>query len=283
MSLTLRKVAIKDPDSTDMVLLSNIREGVDGAADIGFSQEGDEVRIEDNQTWEHTHNGELDIKVLQPASASVAILDGLVGKRVEVCGWTIEGFMAFRDNVMLNRNPDFNSQILNDRIYVTQKAPKGYAPSGAAAFYVGPNALALYNFRAGANDMLYGFEADTGVTTALADAVLQITTDTIATGVRSKPFLFPFVGAKIIASADFSEAGGDRFRIGVQFLDAAGDEISTSVSDYVQTGRKAHTATVPADTVYIKWITTRDEATGVDSSWKFTRPALRTTANTFSL
>lgn len=282
MSLTLKKVAIKDPDSADMVLLSNIREGVDGAADIGFTQEGEEIRIEDNQTFEHSHNGELDIKVLQPGTSDVAILNGLVGERVEVCGWTIEGFLLFRDNIRLNRNPDYNSQVLNDRLFLTQKAPKGFS-SGSSAFYVGPNALSLYNFRSGADDLLYGFESDAGVTVALAGAVQQVTTSTIATGVKSKKIFFPFEGATLYASADFSDAGSDRFRIGVRFLDSTGTLISDSVTDYVATGRKGHIATVPANTVYIQWITLRHAATGDASTWKFTRPALRTTTKSFSL
>ena len=288
MSLTLRKVAIKDPDSADMVLLSNIREGVDGAADIGFTQDGDEIRIEDNQTYEHSHNGQLDIKVLQPGVSDVAILNGLIGKRVEVSGWTIEGFLLFRDTVRLNRNPDYNSQVLNDRLLLTQKAPKGYS-SGSSAFYVGPNALSLYNFRSGvlgtggANDMLYGFEAESGVFAEMDGALLKVTTDTVAVGVKSKKIFFPFEGATLYASADFSDAGGERFRIGVRFLNSAGGTISESTSNYVQSGRKSHTATVPANTVYVQWITLKHEFTAESDSWTFTRPALRTTTKSFSL
>jgi len=126
MALTLRQLAIKDPDSTDMVLLSNIMDGVDGSAAMGFTQEGESAMIEDNQTYEHTHLGELDIKVLRLGSTDLATLRSLVGKRVEVSGWTIEGFFVWTENPILNQNDDFNSAIMNDRIHLTTKAPKGY-------------------------------------------------------------------------------------------------------------------------------------------------------------
>lgn len=126
MALTLKKVAIKDPDSSDMVILSNIMEGVDGGAAFGFSQEGESAQIEDNQTLEHTFMGDLDIKVLRCSASDKAILDGLVGKPVEISGWGISDFIVFDGTPTLNREHDFNSSILNDRIHVTTKSSKGY-------------------------------------------------------------------------------------------------------------------------------------------------------------
>jgi hypothetical protein len=126
MALTLRKLAIKDPESTDMVILTNILEGVDGSSAMGFTQEGEEARVEDNQTMEHTHLGELDIKVLRLPSSELTTLRSFVGKRVEVSGWTIEGFFRFRDNPIMNQHDDFNSAIMNDRIFFTTTAIKGY-------------------------------------------------------------------------------------------------------------------------------------------------------------
>lgn len=126
MALTLKKVAIKDPNSSDVVILSNIMDGVDGAAAFGFSQEGESAQIEDNQTLEHTFMGDLDIKVLRASASDKAIIDGLVGKPVEVVGWGISDFIVFDGNPTLNRETDFNSNILNDRIHVTTKTAKGF-------------------------------------------------------------------------------------------------------------------------------------------------------------
>ena len=126
MALTLIKVAIKDPESADIVTLSNIMEGVDGSAVMGWEQEPESVKVEDGQTLDHSIMGTLDIKVLRASASDTAILDGLIGKRVELSGWTIEGFLLFRGRPYLNRDPDYNSDILNDRILVTTKAVKGY-------------------------------------------------------------------------------------------------------------------------------------------------------------
>lgn len=126
MALTLRKIAIKDPESSDMVLLSNIIDGVDGAANIGWSQQTEAVRVEDNQTIEFSVNGELDIKVVRPSNADVSTLNGLIGEKVEISGYTISGFLIIRDSVRLVRVPDVNSSIHNDQIKVTVKAIKGY-------------------------------------------------------------------------------------------------------------------------------------------------------------
>ncbi len=126
MALTLRKIAIKDPDSSDMVVLSNIIDGVDGAATFGWSQEEESVQIEDNQKLDHSLNGELDIKVLRASDADTTIIDGLVGKRVEISGWGIDGFLVFRGLQRLVRVPDFNSAVLNDQLRITVRTVKGY-------------------------------------------------------------------------------------------------------------------------------------------------------------
>lgn len=126
MALTLRKIAIKDPASNDVVVLTNIMEGVDGSSAMGLTMEAEAVQIEDNQTLEHSLSLELDIKVIRGTDAELATLDGLIGKRVEISGWTIDGFFRMLENPYLNRNPDYNSSILNDRILITQKAIKGY-------------------------------------------------------------------------------------------------------------------------------------------------------------
>ena len=129
MALTLKKVAIKDPESSDVVILSNIMDGVDGAAAFGFSQEGETAQIEDNQTLEHSFMGDLDIKVLRSSASDKAIIDSLVGKRVEIVGWGISDMIVFEGNPVLNREHDFNSNILNDRIHVTTNTAKGYTLS----------------------------------------------------------------------------------------------------------------------------------------------------------
>jgi hypothetical protein len=285
MSLTLNRVAVKDPSTSDQVILSNILSGVDGSSAIGWSQEGEEVRIEDNQTMEHSHMGDLDIKVLRGTDSELTILNGLIAKKVEISGWTIEGFFRMRGNPLLNRSEDFNSAILNDHIYVTTNAPKGYVLDNgfySQAFYVGKNALRLYDTKQGSATLLSGFDLDAGVTGSVAGENQTVTSEVKDDGIASKPMFFPFEGVSLVASADFSSATV-RFNIGLRFLDATQTLISESVSDYIATGRRSQTALVPAGTVYVQWITTRNEASAVDGgNWTFTRPALRTNSATYA-
>jgi hypothetical protein len=286
MALTLKRIAIKNPESTDIVTLSNIIEGVDGAAAFGWTQEGSEVRVEDNQTMEHSHLGDLDIKVLTPNEADLTIINNLIASPVEISGWTINGFFRMRNNPLLNRSQDFSSAILNDHIYLTTNAPKGYSNEGAdgwqsAAFYAGANALRLYNTDTGDDDLISGFEADAGVTASRSGAMQTVTTDTEGDGVSSLPIFFPFPAARLIAAADFS-AADERFNIGVRFLNASGATISESVNDFIASGRRSHAVTLPANTAYVQFITTRNADTGASGSWTFTRPSLRTDSPQYS-
>ncbi len=286
MALTLKRIAIKNPETTDIVRLSNIIEGVDGAAAFGWTQEGSDVRIEDNQMMEHSHLGDLDIKVLTPNTDDLTIINNLIAEPIEVSGWTMNGFLRFRGNPLLNRSQDFASDILNDHVYLTTNAPKGYSNVGgdgwqSAAYYAGANALRLYNTDTGSSTLISGFEVDAGATASRSGAMQTVTTDTQGLGVASLPLFFPFPGASLIAAADFS-AADERFNIGLRFLDANEDEISDSVDDFIASGRRSHQATLPANTAYVQFITTRNVATGASGSWTFTRPSLRTTSAQYS-
>lgn len=150
------------------------------------------------------------------------------------------------------------------------------------AFYAGPNALRLYDVSQGSASLLSGFSADASVTPSVSGNVQTVATDTKDDGVEHERILFPFVGATVVASADFSGATV-RFNIGVRFLDATGATISEVMNDYIASGRRSVEATVPANTVYIQWISTRNEASAADSgAWSFSRPALRTNSSAYS-
>ena len=144
--------------------------------------------------------------------------------------------------------------------------------------YTGRNALRLYDTSEGSATLLSGFDALGTITSTVTGANQSLVVAGVDDGVASKQILFPFVGAKLIASADFS-AITNRFNIGIRFLTGAGVEISRVQNDYVAGGRRSVEATVPATTVYVQWITTANEA---NAEWTFTRPALRTNSASYS-
>jgi len=162
------------------------------------------------------------------------------------------------------------------------------------AFYLGKNALGLYDYREGDSNLLGGFDLDPGFSGSINDvsgsvsgAVQTVITDNRLVGVMSKPILFPFPiinfdGHTVIASADFS-AATVRFVVGVRFLDANKEHISRSTSDYIASGRRHHEAFIDLGTVYIQWFTAREDDTAADGGqWSFTRPALRINGTTFT-
>lgn len=150
------------------------------------------------------------------------------------------------------------------------------------AFYAGANALRLFDTENGSSTLLSGFTADASVTGSVAANVQTVATDTKDDGVAHEPILFPFSGATVIASADFS-AATVRFNVGVRFLDENKATLSESMSDYTQSGRRSHEAEAPSGTVYIQWISTRNEASAADDGeWSFSRPALRTNSTAYS-
>lgn len=149
------------------------------------------------------------------------------------------------------------------------------------AFYGGKNALSLYEISQGSATLLSGFELEGSATTSVTEATQTITTTNKDAGVKSKPILFPFEGARVIASADFSGATG-RYYVGIRFLDATGATVSEAKNDFIASGRRSVTANVPSGAVYMQFFSTREEDTGGASEWSFTRPALRTDSTSFA-
>ena len=275
MSLTLIKLAVKDPATDDQVILSNIREGVDGAADMGWAEEEQNVQIEDNQRLEHSTEGTLDVKVLRGTTAEVSQLNNFIGKRCEVSGWTIEGFLLFSEQNRIVRVPDFNSDILNDQIRLTQTTPKGFR-SGVRAFYGGRNAVMLHDIRShsgAANSQLFSGFSKEGAPDTNVTGIEKTVTGDLDEGVVSAKLYFPFEGAKLVASAQIANSPDDG-AVGLRFLSHNDTILSTSTSNFTTGGRRSHEATVPSGTYYIQFIALVKES--LEGSFTLSLPAIKT-------
>lgn len=285
MSLTLHKIAIKNPDTTDQVLLTNILEGVDGATAMGWSEEQENVQIEDNQRVEHSTVGTLEIKVLKGTSSEITLLDGFAGKKCEVSGWTIEGFLLFSDNVHITRVPDFNSNILNDMIRCTIRAPKGFYGSGSRvrSFYGGRNAIMLHDIYSYSgstgSELLSGF-TKVGSPTTNVSGQKQTVDGGISEGVKSALLYFPFVGTQLIASVLVSTTPA-AYEFGIKFLQADGSTVVDTLTKSFTTGgttRKDYTVTIPSNAAYMQFIILLEEIGSVE----FELPAIKTLNKSFS-
>ena len=92
----------------NLVVLTNIMEGVDGAATFGYSLETVAVQVRDNQTQQYKHIHTLDVRVLD-AGGDNATIDTwiLEQKPVDIVGIGVDGYFQM-DNVKLTRNKQYD-------------------------------------------------------------------------------------------------------------------------------------------------------------------------------
>lgn len=278
MSLLLKYLAIKKVDAgsgSDIAVLSNIMEGVDGAAVFGFEVEQESVQIEDMQTLDHSATGTLDVRVLYNEPTK-GLLDGLIGERVEVSGLGIDGFILWDEPPIFSRVHDYNSAILNDHITTTVKSVRGYA-GGSQRFYGGRNAMSLYDTSTGSADLLNGFELlPAGAVVSRTGNEQEITTEGAGEGIRSKFFFMPFVGERLHASVDVVVASA--FVLTIAFYDYDKEYQSQVSTPLNTTGRKSVDGVIPAGTAYVAIHVNTSSAE--EDTMTFKEPVLTTNPHT---
>ena len=127
MITLLKKIAIRPMDDPfNIVELTNIMEGVDGAATFGYSLEPVAIQVEDNQTQQYKHTHTFDVRVIEESSDS-AIIDAwiLAQTRVQICGQGVDG-LFFMDDVLLTRNKQYD-QVLASAFTATADTLTSYA------------------------------------------------------------------------------------------------------------------------------------------------------------
>lgn len=128
MITLIKEIAIRPMGSDgayDTVKLTNIMEGVDGAATFGYSLETVAVQVEDNQTQQYKHIHTFDVRVIEESSDS-AIIDGWIATqtRVEIVGRGVDGFFLM-NNVLLTRNKQYDG-ILASAFLATRETLTSY-------------------------------------------------------------------------------------------------------------------------------------------------------------
>lgn len=135
MITLLKEIAIRpltEADAYDSIKLTNIMEGVDGAATFGYSLETVAVQVEDNQTQQYKHVHTLDIRVIEESGDS-AIIDVWIAdqQRVEIVGRGIDGFFVM-SNVLLTRNAQYD-EVVASAYLATSETLTSYS-TGQLAF-----------------------------------------------------------------------------------------------------------------------------------------------------
>lgn len=254
MLLNLIKLAVQDianPD--DVVTLTSIVEGVDGATYFGVREDSpNPLKIEDGQTVQQRFTHTIDIRGLYDAT-DMAQLRTWAGAQtpVRITGFSQDGFVLFGGDYLLNPNTQYDS------IHVTALKVSvewlGNYVTGYRQIHIGENGLRNYDTQAGSGNFLYGWSAEAGLTASLSgdDQTLTRASGSSTYG-KSASILFPFEGETLTFSAQFSavESGTS---IGLRFLDDTGATVS-SVTGLVDVGIYGVTATVPAGTFFVQAI-----------------------------
>ena len=256
----LSNVAVQDQSVvTNIVTLDNIMSGVDGSSVFGYNLETKNLEVNDKQKQQYAHTHTFDIRVVQGTSAELAILRAIVdnNSNVKVSGHSPDGFLLWDEPTVMTRNTQFD-QIVADALLLTHDTTIGYrgtAPLKKLGVYAGDNALALYDILSGSASVLNGFTVGAGITASQVggDQTLTRASGT-GTTLSSASIFFPFVGVSITASFDVVSITASA-TFGIQFLDTSESVLSTSTASVSGTGVASHTATVPANTAYIRFVT----------------------------
>lgn len=260
----LSNVAVQDQSVvSNIVTLDNIMSGVDGAATFGYNLETKNLEVNDKQKQQYAHTHTFDIRVIQPASGSQAILRGITdnNRTVKVSGHSPDGFFLWDEPTVMVQDSQFD-EIVSDSLLLTHDTTIGYrgtAPLSKLGVYAGDNALALYDVLSGSASVLNGFSLDQNATGSVTGSTQTITVGATTAAntvyLRSANIFFPFVGVPITASITRTGGSGPSFKLGIEFVQSDGTTvISTERSAASNVALAPVTGVVPASTVYVRLV-----------------------------
>jgi hypothetical protein len=266
MITLLSKVAVQNQTTpSSIAVLTNIMEGVDGAATFGYTLEETALSVDDNQKQQFRHDHNFDIRVIEVTSES-AILDGIVNNQrlAKISGFSPDGFFIWDEPTLLVRNKQFDG-ILASAVKATKRTTIGYrgaVPNRKLSVYAGDNLLGLYDVSTGASqEPLNGFKDDnspSGVDTD-PNGEMTITTGSSSSTtsfVVSRNIFFPFPGETLTWSLDVISITGE-MRVQLQGLQSDGSTSTGffATGDYdvgVEGSRISLTGAIPANTAFVR-------------------------------
>jgi len=279
----LSNVAVQDQSVvTNIVTLDNIMSGVDGSSVFGYNLETKNLEVNDKQKQQYAHTHTFDIRVVQGSSAELAILRAIVdnNRLVKVSGHSPDGFFLWDEPTLMTRNTQFD-QIVADALLLTHDTTIGYrgtAPLRKLGVYAGDNALALYDILSGSASVLNGFSLDQNATGSVSGALQTVTVGATTAEntvyLRSANIFFPFVGVSVTASFNVVQVSGS-FKIGIEFVQSDGTTvISTSRANVSGEGVNTLTASLPANTAFIRLVLPAGAGTVTSDQIQINQPML---------
>jgi len=260
----LRKIAIVEDASPDnVVVLSNVTEGVDGAATFGYSMSEQTVTAENGQTIMDMMDHELDIRTLVGSSSEETDLDSFVSSETEVyvAGLLIDGFLHFGDKQTTSELARIGkANKYSDRkshgIMITKRGTPGFDPSTgihSGGVKAGANGLGLYVWGdADSSGVADGWSATGFTTSTFATGTQTLEADTTQRDFE-RAIYFPFESEQITFAINNDSRTGTYTteQIELEFVDSSDSVISSQTTTFSSTGRKIVTGTTPANTVQV--------------------------------
>lgn len=241
----IKKLAVAKVGTPDeVVVLSNISEGVDGSSTFGYETEEVTLTIEDGQTINNAIEHTLDVRTLLPTDADITTLrgwsDGQTPVFVSAVG--IDGALLIGDFGGV-QSPVY---FYTDNQYSDAESVKIFATAKTLPGYNSDTNLYYNGWFAG-------------------DNLLRISDDENFT---NRDILFPFAGETVTFAATITANTGGT--ISVEAFDVS-DTSLDSVSETLSDTRLDVTMTTPPNTYYLR--------VHVDAGATFNSPSLRMGAN----
>lgn len=276
----LQEVAIMSENGGQIARLSNVMDGVDGAATFGYTIEEGEFAIEDNQKVQRYHDHTLDIRLLNDPVAE-GIIDGIIsaGERAYIAGYTPDGFLCFDEPVIIARNPQYDQNIVS-AFSARKRTLCGYTEVSKGFYksiYAGRNLLALYDVtRPRTNSsVLSGFVATSSYDFTFAGGVQGLERTGAAPSFHKYAHLFWPFQIPIKLTVDFESLSSDvvlRLNYEDDGMSSIGDDDKTVSSS----GTETLTATPPPNTAFVSVWMTIDQ----NETFSFKHPRITRGSNT---
>lgn len=274
MLTQLVKLAIQEiADPDDIVVLTNISAGVDGASFFGITEESpDPLTIEDGQTVQQRFRHTINMRGLYDSADMTKLRTWSAAQvPVRITGYGVDGAAIWEGTYLISPSTGYDSVNVT-ALQVTVEWLGAFA-SGFRQIHIGQNLLRNYDTNAGDGTKLSGFTVGAGITASEAGGAQTLTrASSTGTYLASASIFFPFEGLTLTASINITAANSQNGEFGFRFLDDTGATISDSVDAIDSVSRISHSATVPAGTFFVRLIVNPSDT--VADSVTFDEPML---------
>jgi hypothetical protein len=298
MIAKLRRIAIYDTSSNNLVVLTTIQEGVEGSGGFFYEEEEDTLTVDDDQAYLLSFLCRLETRVLGDSSARATLM-AMVGNECIISGVGIDGFVQFGRVVPTDTNTNTFADTVKIvavdqidkstvfRIVAQRRSTKAYI-NGIIAGGVGAfnSLLNVYNVMSGTGSELFGFKLFTTATGSITNTTSgwarQSVTIGAGEGIESSRFLFPFANIPVTLSFRNETNNLDNEAIIRRYTGTTTvtTQASNTLSDWSASAIGSRLSVTTTPDASTRWISALFGSAGGGVEAGFSLPALRVGALT---